>query len=69
MVSVQACLERLRIPTGLRNGQSGEFHELVDGEGTDAHEIFVQSSSIFGRESLTGGFSKSMDEERFRLFC
>jgi len=38
--------------TGLRDRKTSKFHELVDGEGTNAHQILVQSSGILGRESL-----------------
>lgn len=38
--------------TGLRDGEAGELHELVDGKGADAQEVFVQSCCALGREEL-----------------
>lgn len=41
--------------TSLRDRESGQLHELVDGEGPGAHELFVERGGSFGRERLTKG--------------
>lgn len=38
--------------TGLGDGEAGEFHELVDGEGAGGHEFLVEACGVGGGEGL-----------------
>lgn len=45
-VSVIQCEDRAKEkPTNLRDGKTGEFHKLIYGECTGAHQLLVQSGS------------------------
>ena len=35
---------------GLGDGEAGEFHELVEGEGARGHEVFVEGGGVSGGE-------------------
>ena len=37
---------------GLRDREAGELHQLVDGEGAGAHEVFVQCCGVGGAEGF-----------------
>ena len=38
--------------TCLGDRETGQFHQLIKGEGSDAHKVFIQCSGILGIESL-----------------
>lgn len=51
ILAISAAIEDVMIcnSTCLRHGQPSEFHQLINRKCSDAHEIFVEQGSIFGR--------------------
>ena len=41
---------------GLGDGEAGEFHQLVDGEGAGGHEVAVEGGRVGGGKVLHGCF-------------
>ncbi len=52
--------------TCLRNREASQFHQLIKRESSDAHEVLVQRSSIFGIESLIFTISSRLIPYIFR---
>lgn len=38
--------------TSLRHGNAGQFHQLIEGKCSEAHEILIERSGIFGGNCL-----------------
>ena len=49
-----------RLRTCLRDRKAGQLHQLINGEGSNAHYVFIQRSGILSIESLAPFISPSL---------
>ena len=54
--------------TCLGDGKAGQLHQLINGEGSDAHKVFIQRSSIFSIDSLALFISSSLRSRKEALY-
>ena len=51
---------RVHAVEGLGDGDAGEFHQLVEGEGAGGHEVFVEGGGVGGGEGSERHFEHGM---------
>ena len=62
---VCAVAGRVDFVHGLRDGEAGELHQLIEREGARAHEVFVQGGGVGGAEGFEGHSEHGLGRRAF----